>query len=260
MGNIFRPMKKHNGNPPACMVLLTLLFLSLGIAQLQAQKPEHPKVVLITLDGFRWQELFTGADPLLIANKDYVEDTMALKERFWRNTAEERREALMPFVWDSVVKMGQIHGNRGKGSKVDLTNKMWFSYPGYNEILSGLADDDRIVSNDKIDNPNITVLEYANRHPDHKGKVAAFGSWDVFPFIVNEGRSGVPVNAGFKNASGDGLSEAGNLSQRIAAKGSQSLGQREARCLYPPLCPGVHEKKTSRTGVHRLWGNRRFCP
>jgi hypothetical protein len=198
-------MKKQNSNPITRAVFLTVLLLILGIAQLQAQKPEHPKVVLITLDGYRWQELFTGADPLLIANKDFVEDTMGLKERFWRSTAEERRAALMPFVWDSVVKMGQIHGNRNKGSKVDLTNKMWFSYPGYNEILTGSADDARIVSNDKIDNPNITLLELANKSANHNGKIAAFGSWDVFPYIINEGRSGVPVNAGFENATGTDL-------------------------------------------------------
>jgi hypothetical protein len=201
-------MKKPNSTSiVACTIIGVGLTLILGTGNLLAQKPEHPKIVLVTLDGFRWQELFTGADPFLISNKDYVGDTLGLKTQFWRNTPEERREALMPFFWNNVTKMGQIHGNRSKGSKVDLTNKMWFSYPGYNEILTGMADDDRILSNDKIDNPNLTMLELANMDADHKGKVAAFGSWDVFPFIINEGRSGVPVNAGFENAKGDGLSE-----------------------------------------------------
>lgn len=44
-----------------------------------AQNSNDQKVVLITLDGFRWQELFTGADPKLIANKNYVGDTTELK-------------------------------------------------------------------------------------------------------------------------------------------------------------------------------------
>lgn len=101
--------------------------------------------------------------------------------------------------------MGQLHGNRVLGSKVDLTNKMWFSYPGYNEILTGKADDDRIDSNDKVPNPNKTILEIANEEPRYKGKVAAFGSWDVFPYIINEERSGVPVNAGFELAVGNNL-------------------------------------------------------
>ena len=113
----------------------------------------------------------------------------------------------MPFLWKEILKMGQIHGNRNLGSKVDLTNKMWFSYPGYNEILTGKADDARINSNDKIPNPNTTILEVANNDPRYKGKVAAFGSWDVFPYIVNEERSGVTVNAGFELATGNNLTE-----------------------------------------------------
>ena len=36
--------------------------------------------------------------------------------------------------------------------------------------------------------------------------MAAFGSWDVFPYIINEERSGVPVNAGFETATGANLS------------------------------------------------------
>ena len=184
------------------VLLVAILFL--GCFGIDAQD-ENTKVILVTLDGLRWQELFSGADSLLIGNTDYVRDTTNLKELFWKENTKERRETLMPFVWKEVTKMGQIYGNRNRGSKVDLTNKMWFSYPGYNEILSGIADDERIDSNDKIPNPNATILELANNDPRYKGKVAAFGSWDVFPFIVNEERSGVPVNAGFELAKGDDL-------------------------------------------------------
>jgi len=176
---------------------VTIFALMLSMAYALYPQENATKVVLITLDGLRFQEVFSGADPLLITNKKYVNDTTELKEQFWRETPKKRREALMPFFWKEVSKMGQIHGNRNLGSKVDLTNKMWFSYPGYNEILTGKADDARIDSNDKIPNPNKTILEIANSDPRYKGKVAAFGSWDVFPYIVNEERSGVYVNAGF---------------------------------------------------------------
>ena len=178
-----------------------------AFVNLQGQKAADNKVILITLDGFRWQELFTGADPLLVTNKEYVNDTTDLKERFWKESPKQRRETLLPFIWNEAAKMGQVHGNRNLGSKVDLTNKMWFSYPGYNEILTGKADDFRINSNDKIPNPNTTILELANTDTKYRGKVAAFGSWDVFPYIINEERSGVPVNAGFELASGKGLTE-----------------------------------------------------
>lgn len=187
-------------------ILVALLMLQLGVGMALGQE-DNIKVVLVTLDGFRWQEMFSGADPQLITNREYVHDTTALKKRFWRETPEERRNALLPFIWSEVNENGQIHGNRTLGSKVDLTNTLWFSYPGYNEILTGKADDGRIVSNDKIPNPNKTILELANMSPKYQNKVAAFGSWDVFPFIINEDRSGVPVNAGFEIAKGENLTE-----------------------------------------------------
>ncbi len=169
------------------------------------QKTKEPKVILITMDGLRWQELFTGADKNLITNHKYVEDTLSLKDSYWRDSPKERRVALMPFVWGTLVKNGQIHGNRDLESKMNLTNTHRFSYPGYNEILSGRADDGRINSNDKIPNPNKTILEIINTNKKYIGEVAAFGSWDVFPFIINEERSKIPVNAGFELAKGNDL-------------------------------------------------------
>lgn len=181
-----------------------LIIICLG-PLLKAQNTDQ-KVILITLDGLRWQELFTGADQKLITNKDF-KGNEELKEKFWRNTPEERRKVLMPFVWSHIAQNGQIHGNRTLGSKVDLTNNMLFSYPGYNEILTGKADDKRIDSNSKTNNPNTTILEIINTTAEFKNKVFSFGSWDVFPFIINEERSGVPVNAGFEAAKGENLSE-----------------------------------------------------
>ncbi|THV61008.1 phosphoglyceromutase [Flagellimonas alvinocaridis] len=178
------------------LLIMALVAMQIG----NAQDSNNTKVILITLDGFRWQELFTGADSLLVTNKEYVHNPDMLKNTYWRDTPKERREVLLPFVWGQVSKMGQLHGNRNLDSKVNLTNTMWFSYPGYNEILTGTADDARITSNDKMNNPNTTILERYHNSPKGKGKVAAFGSWDVFPYIINEERSGIPVNAGFESA------------------------------------------------------------
>lgn len=189
-------------------IFVTALFiLFFGLYKIQAQQNDSPKIILITLDGLRWQELFTGADSLLVTNKEYVSDTTSLKKDFWRDSPKERREVLLPFFWNEITKMGQIHGNRNLNSKVNLTNTMWFSYPGYNEILSGKADDEHINSNNKINNPNKTVLESLHELPEYRGKIAVFGSWDVFPFIINEERSGIPVNAGFGKAKGNNLTE-----------------------------------------------------
>ena len=160
------------------------------------------KVILITLDGLRWQELFGGIDSLLL-DSEYTKHKEAMREKFWANTLEQRRQKLMPFFWETIAAKGQLYGNRNYGNHVNLTNQMWFSYPGYNEILSGAADDARITSNEKFDNPNVTILETVNDIEGFKGKVGAFGSWDVFPFIINETRSGLYVNAGYRKAVND---------------------------------------------------------
>jgi hypothetical protein len=174
------------------------LVCCLLAGNVMAQETEN--VVLITLDGLRWQELYGGADSLLVDDSGYVEDPEALVEEFWDADPLKRREMLMPFFWNTMASEGQLYGNRKHGNKVNCSNEMWFSYPGYNEILTGFADNERINSNSKINNPNVTVLEYLNNLQEYKGKVAAFGSWDVFPYIINRDRSGISVNAGFEKA------------------------------------------------------------
>jgi hypothetical protein len=185
-------------------ILLTSLFtvFFLGLTQAQQKAKKQANVFLITLDGVRWQDVFTGIDPVLL-NSPYAQDKELLTKKFVGNSAEENRTLLMPFFWNTIAKEGQLHGNRNKDSKLNLTNKMAFSYPGYNEILTGKADDENVDSNDKVYNRNVTLLEKANNSEDYKGKVAAFASWDVFPYIINDKRSGVPVNAGYMDAKGD---------------------------------------------------------
>jgi hypothetical protein len=169
---------------------LALLPVRPGLAQAPARN-----VVVITMDGLRWQEMFTGADRAYF-KQDKSGEPGASEKRFWRPAAEERRAALMPFMWGTMATKGQIFGDPSKASRVHLTNGLWFSYPGYNEMFSGVADP-RVDSNDKVANPNVTVFEWLNGRPGFAGRVAAFGSWDVLPFILNAGRSRIPVGSGF---------------------------------------------------------------
>ncbi len=175
-------------------VCLALILALLPIHWGQAQPPAR-NVVVMTMDGFRWQEMFTGADRAYFKQEKNGEPGAAEK-RFWRPGPEERRSVLLPFMWGTIAAKGQIFGDPSKGSRAHVTNGLWFSYPGYNEMFSGVADP-RVDSNDKVPNPNVTVLEWLNTRPGFEGRVAAFGSWDVLPFIVNAGRSHIPVGSGF---------------------------------------------------------------
>ena len=181
-------------------LLIFILLLSSNSYLLAQKKFKTENVILITLDGFRWRELFTGADKGFISEKKFVKDENALKNLFWHNDPLVRRQKLLPFIWTTLVQEGQIYGNRQLNNKVNLHNKHRFSYPGYNEILTGFTDDQRVDSNDKKNNPNKTVLEFINKQKGFRKNVAAFGSWDVFPYILNEKRSGLPINAGFDTA------------------------------------------------------------
>ncbi len=178
---------------PVCLVVVLLAVSSAGAADLKTKN-----IVLITTDGLRWQEVFTGAEKELI-NKEHggVVNAKSIEEQFWRETPEERRAALLPFFWSKIAREGQIYGNMLKGSSSQITNTMKFSYPGYNEILTGFADP-AIDSNNMIPNKNVTVLEWLYRRPSFGGNVAALSGWDVTPYIINRERCGFPVMGGWE--------------------------------------------------------------
>ena len=184
--------------------LLTGMGLTLGLAAwpqaLAAHQTEN--VILVMLDGLRWQEVFRGADPELLrtlgpeALGDPKERAANAQRLYGRENATAGRQALMPFLWSVVDTEGQIFGNRDLDSNSQVTNGLNFSYPGYNETLTGFADS-RIHSNDNVPNPNVTVFEWLNAKPAFAGNVAAFGAWDVFNGIFNRESCGFVVNAGY---------------------------------------------------------------
>jgi hypothetical protein len=187
-----------------CGMVLSALAMLFGFTA-AAQAPAAHKtqnVIVVMMDGLRWQEVFRGADPELIKTlgPDWLgaakERTAQAQQLYWRDSPAERRQALMPFLWSTMASQGQIFGNRDLGSESQVTNGLNFSYPGYNETLTGFADP-RIHSNDNVPNPNVTVFEWLNAKPAFAGKVAAFGAWDVFNGIFNRERCGFQVNAGY---------------------------------------------------------------
>ncbi len=184
---------------------LSLLVLFLAITQSFGQKTKN--VVIITFDGYRWKELFNGADSSHLFGKKFTsQDSTWRVKKYWAKTAEERRAKLMPFFWSTIASNGQIYGNRNYGNEVDVSNKFWFSYPGYNEIFTGYPDT-LINSNSHPANHNVNVLEFLHQLPAFKGKVATYTSWDTFSKILNQERAGFPINAGYTNVKGEQLSE-----------------------------------------------------
>lgn len=179
---------------------IAAIFLSIfaGAASLFAQ-PKTQNVVLITLDGVRTQEIFGGIDREIFGstNKNF-QKTDAYK-RYWAETPKERREKLMPFFWKTLlVADGSIAGDREQKSSVQTTNKLWFSYPGYSEMLTGEAHDDVIKSNGHPQNPYPSVLDFLQKKLKlTRDQVADFSSWDAFERISTSNPGSFVINAGF---------------------------------------------------------------
>ncbi|HEY3202531.1 MAG TPA: AP protein [Thermoanaerobaculia bacterium] len=175
--------------------LLAIFLLTAPAIGEPARRTEN--VVLIVTDGLRWQEVFRGGDPDLMNEKPGgVEDPGALRRDFLREDARARREALLPFFWTVIAKEGQIYGNRDEASVAQVTNRYKFSYPGYNEMITGSADP-RIDKNGFGLNPNVSVFEWLNGFPELRDRVAVIGSWGVFPAIFNRERSRLAMCAGW---------------------------------------------------------------
>ena len=180
--------------------LVILLTAALTVLLSCSKGDNDPRLVIITFDGLRWQELFSGADEALVGNPKYVRNPSALQSKYWRDTPEERRSALMPFVWSYVPEHGYLIGNREKNSFMKVDNQMSFSYPGYSEMFCGWADDERINSNDPVPNPNQSVLEVVNQDPRYKGKVMMYSSWESIRFAVNNERGAFPASSAHEPA------------------------------------------------------------
>jgi hypothetical protein len=177
------------------MIVIPLL----GGSPLRAAEGTQTRhVIYLSIDGLRFQEIFTGAEKRLM-EKDTggVYNPEALRARFWHEDQQVRRARLMPFFWKTIAHEGQVFGSPDDNCVALVKNGKYFSYPGYQELLCGFPDD-AINSNDKNPNPNMSVLEWLHEKAEFKGKVAAFTSWDVFPYILNAKRSGIYVSSGWQ--------------------------------------------------------------
>jgi len=190
------------------MAMAGVMAACAAMAGLEARQPAAPDrpashVVLVTIDGARWQDIFGGIDLEILRSTSGdtpVEQTDTYK-RFWAATPAERRAKVMPFLWNRLVaQQGFIAGNRTIGSRMQVANTLKFSYPGYSELLTGAPHDDVITSNDNKRYPFLTVLEWlrADLKLPREG-IAAFGSWETFNYIAEREEGAITINAGYED-------------------------------------------------------------
>jgi Type I phosphodiesterase / nucleotide pyrophosphatase len=190
--------------------VVLLFFTKFSVAQTIPKQ----NIFIISTDGFRWQEVFNGADSLIINSTQYVKDTAVLKQLYWNDNIDERRKMLLPFIWNTLAKKGTLYGNRKYNSKVSVANPYRFSYAGYNEIFTGFADN-AIIANRKKYNSNENVLDFLNEQPGYNNKVAAFASWNLFEYIFNKKQSAIYLNSGYQTITHDSLTATETLANGV---------------------------------------------
>lgn len=178
----------------------TLLFglLLISLFSFSQPQPKVENIVIVTIDGCRWQEVFRGADSSLLFNDKFKKtEAGRLTSRYWATTDEARREKLMPFLWSTISTRGRIYGNRKYGNLVSVRNKTNISYPGYSEIFTGYADP-QFRSNAMVYNQNTSLFAFLNTLPGFKDKVASFASWDRVMGYLNAPENDFMINGGYE--------------------------------------------------------------
>jgi len=219
-------MRKAIG--PMCNAALAVLALAVLVGCSPAPKvvapaaaaAQAPKVVVVTFDGARWEDVFHGADAKMV--EAYVHSD--LRETVGKAYGGPQGGAgLMPFLHSVVARQGVLVGDRDAGQCAHVQNDMWFSYPGYAELLDGKPNP-AILENDPIPNANVSFLEWAQNDKDFAGRVAMVGTWTLFKYIVNAERAKVPVNAA--------LGDREPTDIRTAAEALDLLDTAKPRVLY----------------------------
>ena len=216
------------------VICLMLMTMSVSVSNtrntIRPLNPEN-KLFIITLDGFRWEEVFNGADSSLLSNPEINTNTSIAKALYWDTDQNERRKKLMPFLWNVIAKQGELYGNRKYQNNVNVANPYALSYPGYSELLTGNVDYS-IWKNEKKKNQNKNILEELNSSPFYAGKVAAFTSWELFPYILDKEEKGSFVlNSGLQKIDGKELTPAQSLINTL----QQKISDKDAATRYDEL-------------------------
>jgi hypothetical protein len=150
--------------------------------EVAARQETDPAVVLVVLDGVRWQEVYDGVDPSLAAAT---------------HVGAAPATALMPHLYGAIAGRGAAVGSPARGPAMVATGPNYVSLPGYLEILSGRGPQP-CQSNQCVPDHVRTIADEVRARSADPSDVAVFSSWDRIArvasadpgeFVLSSGRS-----------------------------------------------------------------------
>jgi hypothetical protein len=160
-----------------------------GVAP-QAPSSERPaaraeRVVLVTLDGVRWQEMFGGVDP------DLAEEAQLPRR------AVVPSETLLPNVYRLFFDQGAVVGHPDHGAAFNASGPVFVSLPAYMEMMSGAPS--VCLGNDCDEAQTWSLLEEVREQTGvPSGGVAAVASWEKIAQAAVTRPDSVWIDAGRK--------------------------------------------------------------
>jgi hypothetical protein len=109
----------------ACALALVWAGSICALASSASASEPEPRVILITFDGVRWNEIFEGPDPELIGDPPPPE------------YAGGDAGTILPYFWSEMAGVGTLLGDRRLGSEMTISNPVGISIPGYQVLFSG---------------------------------------------------------------------------------------------------------------------------
>lgn len=170
------------------------IVYSVGFASSQTS---HSTVILVTLDGVCWQEVFTGADREIL--KPIEIGAMI--------------GPLLPFL-NPEINGGNIVGNRSLGQEIVLTNRSYASLPCYQTLMAGAVQPchSNACGRIQVEAFPETIQRKLNLP---KWKVVTIASWEKIKYSVEHEVGKTFVNAGIEPLWDSGTDiELGNLNTR----------------------------------------------
>jgi hypothetical protein len=141
---------------------------------------DSPPVVLVVLDGVRWQEVFRGVDANLA--RGHAEPVVGPRD-------------LLPHLYAAIDEKGAVIGAPGRGRTIAATGPNFVSMPGYTEIFQGRPPG-RCQDNDCAPPEGPTLVDEVRSAVDSDAQVAVFASWAGIGRVAARSRSRIVLSAG----------------------------------------------------------------
>lgn len=160
----------------AAWLIAAICVSSLYAAMASAQ----PNVILVTLDGVRWREVFQGVDPLL--------------------TGERRSQKIFRRTFSMLEGRGAMFGDRSAGNGFSSSNLALVSLPGYRSIMTGkfdlfcISNECGRIGEESVQERLVRELKLAPH------QVATIGSWPEIALAVERKPGSTFVQTGILGA------------------------------------------------------------